>query len=161
MPSDAIRLAQSCSTCKFARFNPAKGYTPKRMGGLCVLNCQHPKGNEVFMPISPVNLRNIINLDDILHKGQDAYGNCVFPTVQEFIDLVMAKSNMRVHSRGGDVTEELLHQYYHDLLLNYDWWRANEKKVRYVHRQTACDCWEEAPKTELAARAAVNANKKP
>ncbi len=146
---DKIKLAKTCSTCKFALFGTSDTYYGgKKQGGMCMLYCSavKPPKKDRF---TPYGVWGYWDFETILAKGKDRFGHTGMPTREEFITKSIQDIESRVNGYWADHPERVIaakaqfEKYYDRLMANYHWWQENYPKCRLIHRQTVCDAYEE------------------
>lgn len=164
-----LRLARTCSTCKFAQWG--KSNSPywsggKKQTGICFVHCE---GNP---PKSP-SLQNVmsdkgpgsfyipqsLDLQRLLREKKEILSE------ESFVKEIIGRSrDIPISSLRRFSMEEFKNgviQYYRDSVAYDKWWRDNYPSARINHRITVCDLWEEGgDSSESWAKSIVNGKRK-
>lgn len=142
-----MKLAKTCSTCKFSFFGSAAGYGfgfGKKQGGMCLV-----QGDKTEVPIRP-HYAPVYFADDQADLHEQLKKNVPIPTREEYIEKALRAATWR------NDHERLIREVgrYYDICVAWHvYWVNNFPKARLCHRQTYCDLYKEgAPKLESYAR---------
>lgn len=175
-----IRLAQSCATCKFARFNNEDVWlkNKKTWIGLCMLKVTGEEPPTITEPPKINQNEQLTDLDylrwELTNEGRYiAKGLKVDRlTLEKYLGNVKQFLLTKKETASNDpdsqmwwenrIEEEMENakNFFTSVLANYDWWKSNQNKIQLITKQTTCKFYEDDGESDKTGRAIIEGDDK-